>query len=55
MDTDTVLSLHVGSSGIEIGPPGGAPLQIGATLFGQRSLTACTEWLWSEYPGATRT
>jgi predicted TIM-barrel fold metal-dependent hydrolase len=35
---------------VEIGPPGGAPLQIGATLFGQRSLTACTEWLWSEYP-----
>ena len=45
-----VVSLHVGSSGIEVGPPGGAPLQIGATLFGQRSLTAATEWLWSEYP-----
>jgi predicted TIM-barrel fold metal-dependent hydrolase len=50
VETDTVLSLHVGSSGIEVGPPGGAPLQIGATLFGQRSLTAATEWLWSEYP-----
>jgi predicted TIM-barrel fold metal-dependent hydrolase len=50
VETDMVLSLHVGSSGIEIGPPGGAPLQIGATLFGQRSLTAATEWLWSEYP-----
>ena len=50
VETDMVLSLHVGSSGIEVGPPGGAPLQIGATLFGQRSLTAATEWLWSEYP-----
>jgi predicted TIM-barrel fold metal-dependent hydrolase len=50
VETDTVVSLHVGSSGIETGPPGGAPLQIGATLFGQRSLTAATEWLWSEYP-----
>jgi predicted TIM-barrel fold metal-dependent hydrolase len=50
VETDTVVSLHVGSSGIESGPPGGAPLQIGATLFGQRSLTAATEWLWSEYP-----
>ncbi len=50
VDTDMVVSLHVGSSGIEVGPPGGAPLQIGATLFGQRSLTAATEWLWSEYP-----
>jgi predicted TIM-barrel fold metal-dependent hydrolase len=50
VETDTVISLHVGSSGIETGPPGGAPLQIGATLFGQRSLTAAAEWLWSEYP-----
>jgi predicted TIM-barrel fold metal-dependent hydrolase len=50
VETDMVVSLHVGSSGIEVGPPGGAPLQIGATLFGQRSLTAATEWLWSEYP-----
>jgi predicted TIM-barrel fold metal-dependent hydrolase len=50
VETDLVISLHVGSSGIEVGPPGGAPLQIGATLFGQRSLTAATEWLWSEYP-----
>jgi predicted TIM-barrel fold metal-dependent hydrolase len=50
VETDMVISLHVGSSGIEVGPPGGAPLQIGATLFGQRSLTAATEWLWSEYP-----
>ena len=49
VETDTVVSLHVGSSGMEIGPPGGAPLQIGATLFGQLSLTACAEWLWSEY------
>ena len=50
VETGTVVSLHVGSSGLEIGPPGGAPLQIGATLFGQMSLTACAEWLWSEYP-----
>ena len=50
LETDTVVSLHVGSSGFEIGPPGGAPLQIGATLFGQQSLTSCAEWLWSEYP-----
>ncbi|HUE07973.1 MAG TPA: amidohydrolase family protein [Acidimicrobiales bacterium] len=50
VETDMVVSLHVGSSGMETGPPGGAPLQIGATLFGQRSLTAATEWLWSEYP-----
>ena len=25
-------------------------LQLGATMFGQLSLAACAEWLWSEYP-----
>ena len=49
-DTDTVISLHVGSSGMADMPPGGPGLQLGATLFGQLSLTACAEWLWSEYP-----
>jgi hypothetical protein len=28
-------------------PQGCPPLQLGATLFGQLSLTACAEWLWS--------
>ena len=45
-----VVSLHVGSSGMPSAPPGGPILQIGATLFGQQSLQACTEWLWSGYP-----
>jgi predicted TIM-barrel fold metal-dependent hydrolase len=49
-ETDTVISLHVGSSGTHT-PPSGAPSsQINATLFGQLALTACAEWLWSEYP-----
>jgi predicted TIM-barrel fold metal-dependent hydrolase len=48
--TDTVLSLHVGSSGLETGPPDGAMLQIGATLFGSQSLIASSEWLWSGHP-----
>ena len=50
VDTDTVISLHVGSSGSVMGPPGSPGLQIGATLFGQLSLHAAAEWLWSEYP-----
>ncbi len=49
-DTDTVISLHVGSSGLEPHPAGSPQLQLGATLFGQHSLGACAEWLWSEYP-----
>jgi len=48
-DTGTVISLHVGSSGLNPSPPGSPMLQLGATLFGQLSLGACAEWLWSGY------
>jgi predicted TIM-barrel fold metal-dependent hydrolase len=50
VETDTVVSLHVGSSGLAPAPPGSPALQLGASLFGQLSLTACAEWLWSDYP-----
>lgn len=50
VETDTVVTLHVGSAGLAENPPGSPGLQLGATLFGQASLTACAEWLWSEYP-----
>ncbi|MDP1795436.1 MAG: amidohydrolase family protein [Acidimicrobiales bacterium] len=48
-ETETVVNLHVGSSGINPPPPdvGMAIMPLTATLFGQQSLTACTEWLWS--------
>ena len=49
VDTETVVSLHVGSSGMYPFPPGSPMLQLGATLFGQLSLAACAEWLWSGY------
>jgi predicted TIM-barrel fold metal-dependent hydrolase len=49
-ETDTVISLHVGSSGFVDMPPGAPGLELGATLFGQMSLAACAEWLWSGYP-----
>lgn len=50
VETDTVISLHVGSSGVVLGPPGSPVMQLSATLFGQQSLHACAEWLWSGYP-----
>jgi predicted TIM-barrel fold metal-dependent hydrolase len=50
-DTDTVISLHVGSSGGYQMPPDAPSLELGATMFGQLSLGACAEWLWSGYPG----
>jgi predicted TIM-barrel fold metal-dependent hydrolase len=51
-ETDTVVSLHVGSSGVGDIPPGctDAAMALVATLFGQQSLTACVEWLWSGWP-----
>lgn len=50
VETGTVISLHVGSSGMYPMPPQAPALQLGATLFGQLSLSACAEWLWSGYP-----
>ncbi|HXY92900.1 MAG TPA: amidohydrolase family protein [Acidimicrobiia bacterium] len=49
-ETDTVICLHVGSSGMADYPPDSPGLGLGATLFGQLSLSACAEWLWSELP-----
>ncbi|TMK63473.1 MAG: amidohydrolase, partial [Actinobacteria bacterium] len=46
-ETDTVISLHCASTGMADLPEGCPPVQLGATLFGQLSLTACAEWVWS--------
>jgi len=50
--TDTVISLHVGSSGNYEAPDDAGPrrMQLTTTLFGQLSLAAAAEWLWSGYP-----
>jgi predicted TIM-barrel fold metal-dependent hydrolase len=50
VETDTAISLHVGSSGMAPGPADAPRLQLGATLFGQMSLGACADWVWSKYP-----
>jgi predicted TIM-barrel fold metal-dependent hydrolase len=49
-ETGTVICLHVGSTGVVDMPPGAPMVALGATLFGQLSLAACAEWLWSGYP-----
>jgi predicted TIM-barrel fold metal-dependent hydrolase len=49
-ETDTVISLHVGSSGMPDFSPDCPIVALGATLFGQMSLTACAEWVWSGLP-----
>jgi predicted TIM-barrel fold metal-dependent hydrolase len=47
VETDTVISLHVGSSGMADIAPDAPTMGLSATLFGQLSLTAAAEWLWS--------
>lgn len=52
VETDTVICLHVGSSGIA-GPElalDGPMVEYTATLFSSLSLAACADWLWSGYP-----
>ena len=49
-ETETVICLHVGSTGVADMPKGAPMVPLGATLFGQLSLSACAEWLWSGYP-----
>jgi len=49
-ETDTVISLHVGSSGMPDMAPDSPMIALGATLFGQMSLSACAEWVWSGLP-----
>lgn len=49
-ETDTVICLHVGSTGVSDMPAGSPMVALGATLFGQLSLAACAEWLWSGFP-----
>ncbi|HVN83637.1 MAG TPA: amidohydrolase family protein [Candidatus Binatia bacterium] len=49
-ETETVLSLHVGSSGFGSLPAGAPMLELGATKFGPMAIETCAEWLWSGWP-----
>jgi len=49
-ETETVLNLHVGSSGFAQMPPGAPMLELGATLFQAMAFESCAEWLWSGWP-----
>ena len=54
-ETDTVVCLHVGSSGLGAMPAEAPQLELAATLFSSMSLSTCAEWLWSgvltRFPG----
>ncbi|MCU1456387.1 MAG: amidohydrolase 2 [Actinomycetia bacterium] len=49
VETDTVVCLHVGSSGVADRAPD-APGSVSGTLFSALSLSACVDWLWSGIP-----
>ncbi|MCH2170211.1 amidohydrolase [Myxococcota bacterium] len=49
-ETDTVLSLHVGSAGPSPSPEGAPMLELGATMFQAQAFTSCAQWLWSGWP-----
>ena len=46
-ETDTVVCLHVGSSGMPPMPADSPALELSATIFSTLSLVTCSEWLWS--------
>ncbi len=50
VETDTVVCLHVASSGLYTYPDGAPRQQLGAPRVGQLSRAACAEWVWSGYP-----
>ena len=52
VETDTVICLHIGSSGQLLPRDPAAPPGVGsgATLFQVQSLVSCCEWLWAGVP-----
>ena len=50
VDTDTVICLHIGSSGQLLPRDLAGPAAVGATMFQVQSYVACSEWLWSGIP-----
>lgn len=50
VDTDTVICLHIGSSGQLMPRDQQGPSAVGATMFQVQSYVACSEWLWSGIP-----
>lgn len=50
VDTGTVVTLHVGSTGMLDMPQDAPRTSLDATMFSGMSLWTCVEWLWSAYP-----
>jgi predicted TIM-barrel fold metal-dependent hydrolase len=50
VETDTVICLHVGSSGLLPSADDAPKLQLASTLFSTLSIVTCADWLWSSIP-----
>jgi predicted TIM-barrel fold metal-dependent hydrolase len=50
VETQTVICLHIGSSGALLPRDPSGPAGQGATLFQVQSYVSCSEWLWSGIP-----
>lgn len=50
VETETIICLHVGSSGLLPSADDAPKLQLASTLFSTLSIVTCAEWLWSSIP-----
>ena len=51
VETDTIICLHIGSSGQLLpADPNGPSIGSGATKFQVQAYSACAEWIWSQIP-----
>jgi predicted TIM-barrel fold metal-dependent hydrolase len=49
-ETDTVINLHVGSSGMTLQPSSDSPLEVASALFTVSAVAAAVDWVYSKVP-----
>jgi predicted TIM-barrel fold metal-dependent hydrolase len=49
-ETNTVINLHVGSSGMTLQPSSDSPLEVAAALFTVSAVAAAVDWVYSRIP-----
>jgi predicted TIM-barrel fold metal-dependent hydrolase len=49
-ETDTVINLHVGSSGMTLKPSSDSPLEVASALFCVSAVAAAVDWVYSRVP-----
>jgi predicted TIM-barrel fold metal-dependent hydrolase len=49
-ETNTVINLHVGSSGLTLQPSSDSPLEVASALFTVSAVAAAVDWVYSKVP-----